>query len=128
MRTDLEKIRAGVSELSLPGFDHARGDPEPAHHIYKRQPIVICEGLYLLHDKDGWEEIHDLFDISIYIDADLDQCMDRVKVRNKCIPGYTEEEIFARVDAVDRRNAQTVRASKDRADWVFHSVLTPPTS
>ena len=52
------------------------------------------------------------------MDCPIDVCLDRVKLRNRCIPGYTEEEIFARVDAIDRKNFLTVISSKHRADVV----------
>ena len=40
-----------------------------------------------------------LFDLRIFLSADLDVCMAALKERNKCIPGYTEEEIEVRCDA-----------------------------
>jgi pantothenate kinase len=121
----LREIRFGEAPtLSIPGFDHARGDPEDGAHTFDRtrHKIVIVEGLYLLHDRDGWEHIKQYFDVSVYVDANLDVCMDRLKARNKCIPGYTPEEIEVRVDAVDRVNAMTVQSSKSYADIVVKSA------
>lgn len=105
---DLERIAHGREPLvSIPGFDHAKGDPTPNQHLFDRNKhdIVICEGLYLLHDQQGWEHIQKFLDWTIYIEADIDVCMERLKERNKCIPGYTPEEIEIRCDAVDRVNA-----------------------
>lgn len=99
--------------VTLPGFDHAQGDPVPNQHTFtrKKHKIVIVEGIYLLHDDDGWEPMKRLFDWTIYIDADVNACIERLKIRNKCIPGYTPEEIEARCDIVDRRNAELSRDS-----------------
>ena len=74
--------------VSIPGFDHAVGDPTPNQHTFHREThrIVLCEGLYLLHDDDGWEDIKSFFDWTIYIDADVNVCIERLKERNKCIP------------------------------------------
>jgi pantothenate kinase len=122
---DLRRIRYGEEDsVSLPGFDHARGDPEENAHAFRRghHKIVICEGLYLLHDDNGWDQISECFDLSIFVDANVDTCMDRVKIRNKCIPGYTPEEIDFRVDQVDRKNALTVDRSKERANLVYRSL------
>ena len=122
---DLQRIKTGEEEfLTVPGFDHAKGDPEPDKHAFDRSKhkVVICEGLYLLHDKDGWEAIANVFDWKIFMNSDIDICMDRVKIRNQCIPGYTREEIFERVDKVDRVNALTVLRSKARADVVVDSL------
>ena len=124
---DLNRIKTGVDEdiIKLPAFDHARADPEPDTHIFDRNKhkVVICEGLYLLHDADRWEGVADFFDFKIYMDTDLETCMERVKIRNQCIPGYTPEEIAARVENVDRINALTVEKSKQHADV----VITLPT-
>jgi pantothenate kinase len=122
---DLKRIRDGNEDLiKLPAFDHARADPEPDTHVFDRhrQQVVLCEGLYLLHNSDGWEEIADMFDLRIFMNSDIDQCMERVKIRNQCIPGYTVEEIIERVDKVDRINALTVLSSKVRADVIVDAI------
>lgn len=124
LKNDLRSIRYGESKVvKVPGFDHGIGDPEPDAHFFDREKhrVVIVEGLYLLHNDAGWEEVACLFDYKIYVDADIDICMERVKIRNACIPGYTPEEISVRCDAVDRVNAMTVAKSKRRADRVVMS-------
>lgn len=125
---DLNRIRNGRGTkdviIKLPAFDHNKADPEPDQHVFDRSQhkVVICEGLYLLHDKDGWSEIANLLDFTIFMNSDLEICVDRVKVRNQCIPGYTAEEIAQRAETVDRKNAETVMMSKARADVVVNSL------
>mmetsp|Transcript_15841 Transcript_15841/g.43725 ORF Transcript_15841/g.43725 Transcript_15841/m.43725 type:complete len:252 (-) Transcript_15841:730-1485(-) len=124
---DLQRIRDGDEAMvTVPAFDHAVGDPEPDKHIFDRKQhrVVICEGLYLLHEDDGWKEIPEMFDLKIYIESDIDKCMDRLKIRNQCIPGYTPEEIAVRVDEVDRKNAETVMRSSERADMKTKGVAS----
>lgn len=126
LQKDLKRIVHGdESNVSIPGFDHARGDPEENKHTFVRDQdkIVVCEGIYLMHQGHGWNEIKSFFDWIIYIDADIDKCIDRLKARNKCIPGYTAEEIDIRCDAVDRVNAQTVEQSRHFAYDVVMSSL-----
>ena len=127
---DLRAIRNGVDEecILVPGFCHSDGDPTPNAHCFNRfeHKVVVCEGLYLLHEGDGFDKVRDLFDMTIFVDACIDRCMDRLKIRNRCIPGYTPEEIAHRVDAVDRINAQTVHRSSNRADLVVASATTAP--
>jgi pantothenate kinase len=116
---DLEKLKNGPDEImALPGFDHAVGDPAYGAHIFERNQhdVVICEGLYLLHNDDGWEKVKDMFDFCIYIESNIDACIERLKVRNSVIPGYTLEELHVRCDAVDRVNAMMVQRSRNRAD------------
>jgi len=125
LKRDLERIRYGPEEwITVPGFDHGRGDPEPDQHAFDRNhhKVVICEGLYLLHDSDGWEDVATMFDMSIFIESDVDACVERLKVRNLCIPGYTPEEIQLRCEQVDRVNANTVMKSKYRASEVVESI------
>lgn len=125
---DLKAIREGVDEecIFIPGFSHAEGDPTPNAHCFNRfeHKVVVCEGLYLLHESDGFDNVRDLFDVTIFVDACIDRCMDRLKIRNRCIPGYTPEEIEFRVDDVDRINAETVHRSSKRAHLVVPSATT----
>lgn len=124
LKIALQKIRDGTDEtVALPGFDHAVGDPKEGQHIFQRAQhrVVIVEGLYLLHEGHGWASVRDWFDLSIFIEADVDLCVERLKVRNKCIPGYTPEEIDIRCDKVDRTNAETVTRTKGRAGLVVRS-------
>lgn len=119
---------AAPEEVRLPGFDHAVGDPTEDAFVFdrRRHRIVIVEGLYLLHEGDGWEGTRNFFDYRIYIDADLQACIAQVKERNKCIPGWTAEAMAARVEIVDHNNANTVHASKGRADVVVPSGAASP--
>lgn len=111
----LERIvNSDEPQVSIPGFDHAKGDPEKDKHTFVRSEhsIVIAEGIYLMHQADGWENIKSFFDYIIYIKIDVDTCVARLKERNKCIPGYTPEEIEIRCEVVDRKNAETVEKSR----------------
>ncbi|CAE8613430.1 unnamed protein product [Polarella glacialis] len=114
---------SGPDEIDLPGFDHAIGDPTEGAHRFQRQRhcVVLVEGLYLLHDSDGWAGTAELFDRRIYLEADLEACIARIKVRNKVIPGYTAEEIDIRCDKVDRQCALLVKLSANLADLTVTS-------
>lgn len=127
LQRDLDRIRNGKEDVvKVPGWDHAKGDPEEDAHVFDRSlhSVVICEGLYLLHDQDGWEDIKSAFDRSIFVNANVDVCVDRLKVRNKAIPGYSPEEIDIRCEVVDKANAMTVMRSKTRADMIVESRAT----
>jgi pantothenate kinase len=117
----LMKIRLGPEDtIYIPGFDHTKGDPEKDIYKYQRSehPVIICEGLYLLH----WQRIRQIFDYTVFIDANVDACISRLKVRNQCIPGYTKEEIEIRCEEVDRANAMVVLKSKEYANIVVQSL------
>jgi pantothenate kinase len=121
---DLCRIKYGHEKIvGLPDWDHAVGDPIRNGIVFDRSQhnIVIVEGLYLLHDGDGWESAQDFFDLTVSIHADIDKCVHRLKVRNRIIPGYTPEEIDIRCERVDRTNAMTVQKSEVRANYLVHS-------
>jgi pantothenate kinase len=118
LKDDLTRIKRGnQEEVFLPGFDHSIGDPEPGLHKFCRSNhhTLIVEGNYLLHDSGEWKGVSELFDATIFIKSDISQCVERLKIRNKCIPGYTAKEIEIRCEAVDRKNAETVTQDASRA-------------
>eukprot|EP00658_Telonema_sp_P-2_P013834 TRINITY_DN15246_c0_g2_i1.p1 TRINITY_DN15246_c0_g2~~TRINITY_DN15246_c0_g2_i1.p1 ORF type:complete len:222 (-),score=50.63 TRINITY_DN15246_c0_g2_i1:360-1025(-) len=126
LHQDLVRIRNGHEpEVLVPGFDHAAGDPSPDEHRFVRgeHSTVIVEGLYMLHRGHGWDGIADLFDLSVFIESDIDVAVERLKIRNRCIPGYTPEEMDIRCDAVDRVNAIIVNQSKESADMVVDGFV-----
>ena len=102
----------------------ATQNPMPMFLIDSKHEVVICEGLYLLHDGDGWGAVKGLLDYSIFLDSDLEVCVQRVKIRNQCIPGYTVEEILERAEKVDRVNAKIVLQSKPYADLIVQSLAS----
>jgi len=120
LKASLRQIRCASvpTKVMLPDFDHAVGDPAPNVITFDRQRhrIVLVEGLYLLHAGEGWAGTSDLFDYKIYIDTAEDVCIDRVKERNKVIPGYTPEEIDVRCEKVDRANAHVVQKTAGKAN------------
>jgi pantothenate kinase len=127
LQRDLQSIRdSSSSTVLLPGFDHAVGDPRPDAYTFVRgtHKGVIMEGRYLLHEQSGWAGSSALFDFTVFLDSDVDAAVERLKIRNKCIPGYTPEEIGIRCDAVDRVNAELVCLDKVRADHVVSAVVT----
>lgn len=134
LRKALEQIKCKSGEsniiIKLPGFDHAKGDPEPDTYTFDRNQhrLVILEGLYLLYDQGGWEKIAPYLDLTVFIDADIDGCMDRLKIRNQCIPGYTKEEIELRCDVVDRANAILVDQTRHRAHLLVQGIASTTTT
>jgi len=108
LKHDLGRMVSG-SEIvvDFPGWDHSVGDPVQNAHRFERgkHRVVIIEGLYLLLPSWG---LKGMFDKTVFVRSNVDKCMEMLKVRNACIPGYTKEEIELRVDEVDRDNARVV--------------------
>lgn len=132
LKVYVQRVRGGDEDapelVQWPGFDHAVGDPVEGELTFDRRQhrIVLVEGLYLLHDQDGWDGVAELFDHTIFLAANVERCVAQVKERNKCIPGYTPEEIEVRTELVDRKNAEVVQRSARHADRQVNSTYAPP--
>jgi len=126
LRKDLLTLKAGSKMVQFPGFDHAVGDPVAAQHVFEKSEhrVVIVEGLYLLHKDSGWAGTAELFDLTIFIESDVNECISRLKVRNQCIPGYSSAEINSRCEDVDRANAVLVKGDQHVADLVVPGLAT----
>jgi pantothenate kinase len=77
--------------------------------------LVITEGNYLLHDRDGWEEVRPLLDEAWFVHAPEDLRIERLVARHQK-HGRSPEQ--ARVWALgsDQDNAALVELTRGRAD------------
>eukprot|EP00743_Colponemidia_sp_Colp-15_P003368 GILK01003641.1.p1 GENE.GILK01003641.1~~GILK01003641.1.p1 ORF type:complete len:234 (+),score=36.85 GILK01003641.1:34-702(+) len=118
----VEQIKS-TGTASVPGFDHAVGDPEEdAIHITANNKIVIIEGLYLLLQDDYWGRIGRLFDEKWFIDCELNEALGRLTKRHMQAWGISKQDAEARIDYNDRKNAEIVDASKVYADFLVPSL------
>ena len=111
---------AGRADVPWPGFEHAVGDPvEAAYGVPAATRLVLVEGLYLLHQADGWGTICHSFDTRWYLDTPLDLSLDRLAARHMRVWGMTRAEAEHRIATNDRPNALVVRQSRASADWLL---------
>ena len=69
----LTKVKSGAAEAQAPIYSHLHYDIVPGAHVTVRRPdVVIVEGLNVLQPPPGANDvtISELFDFSIYVDAD----------------------------------------------------------
>lgn len=118
-RADLVRLREKGSGL-FPSFDHAAKDPAPRTiAVPPGTTLVIVEGLYLL--LRSWR-VADLFDLTVFLDCDLDTAMDRVAARHlACGLAESPEQARHRAETNDRRNALAILEDgcRDRAQVVI---------
>ncbi len=111
---------AGETSVEWPDFQHDVGDPvEAAHRVSPATRLILVEGLYLLHEADGWDEVGRCFDERWYLDTPFDVAMERLTKRHMAAWGLTREAAKARIATNDGLNAKIVAASRDRADWLL---------
>ena len=69
----LTEVKSGAAEVRAPFYSHMRYDIVPDAHVVVRSPdVVIVEGLNVLQPPPAPNDVavSDLFDFSIYVDAD----------------------------------------------------------
>jgi pantothenate kinase len=100
-----------------PGFEHGVGDPvADAVVVDPATRVVLIEGLYLLHQADGWN-LDGLLDECWYLDVDTDTALERLVARHMASWSLSREQAWAKVAINDRLNALTVQSGQHRADW-----------
>jgi pantothenate kinase len=100
-----------------PGFEHGVGDPvEDAIQVGPEIRVVLVEGLYLLHQADGWN-LDGLLDECWYLDVGLETATERLLARHMASWSLSREQAMAKIAANDRLNAELVEAGQARADW-----------
>ena len=71
----LTEVKSGAPEVRAPFYSHMRYDIVPDAHVTVRRPdVVIVEGLNVLQPPPSPNDVavSELFDFSIYVDADTD--------------------------------------------------------
>ncbi len=117
-RLQLLRSAAGRTDVSWPGFEHALGDPvEGTYTVPASTHLVLVEGLYLLHQADGWAAISQLFDERWYLDTPLEIALERLALRHMQAWGITREQAEHRIATSDGHNAKLVSESARFADW-----------
>lgn len=108
----------GRESVTWPSFEHGVGDPvEDAQIISPTGRLIIVEGLYLLHNADGWERVSRLFDERWYLDTPVELSLERLAQRHMQAWGMSRAQAEARIDGNDRLNAELVRSSVRSANW-----------
>ena len=75
LRDFLTQVKSGAPEVRAPIYSHLRYDIVPDEHVTVRRPdVVIVEGLNVLQPPPGPDQVSigELFDFSVYVDADPD--------------------------------------------------------
>ncbi len=111
--------------VNWPAFEHGVGDPvEDAISISPSVKLVIVEGLYLLHEGDGWnvaQQFHERW----YLDVHMKLAMQRLVDRHMRTNGNAREEAERRIAVNDRLNADIVQSTRARAQWLVSSPERP---
>lgn len=117
----LRRIKSEQSEdIYFPVFDRVIEESIAAQGVISQKTnVVIVEGNYLLHDKDGWNDIAQLLDEIWFIDIDDEVRMQRLIDRHIAF-GKSPESAEKWARGSDEVNAQIIAAGRDRAHAVIN--------
>jgi pantothenate kinase len=102
----------------LPGFERELEQPiAAAVTVEAGARVVLTEGLYLLQDSEPWVEVKALLDETWYLEGDDAVRRERLIARHVAF-GKATDAARRWVDEVDERNAELVRATRERADLI----------
>jgi pantothenate kinase len=115
----LEALRRSSPEeppVRAPLFDRTIEEPvADALEVTPDIRIVLVEGNYLLHDRDGWERVRPLLDLTAYVDEDDELRIERLIARHVAF-GKSPDAARAWVLDSDEANARLIAATAHRAD------------
>ncbi len=118
----LERLRdlhnSGVTLLA-PGFDRRVEEPVPDQIALTPELwCVIVEGNYLLLREHGWHRVAPLLDLTVGIVLDDETRRERLIARHVAY-GKTPDAARAWALGPDERNASTIAATLERADYLL---------
>ena len=120
--TLIERIKSdGADPIYYPVFDRSIEESIAAQSVvYPSTRVVIVEGNYLMHDKDGWQEISPLLDQSWYAFLDEDLRISRLISRHIAF-GKDPESAKAWAKGSDQVNAELIELGVGRCDFLIRS-------
>jgi pantothenate kinase len=110
-----------VEPIYYPVFDRSIEESIAAQGVvYPSTRVVIVEGNYLMHDRDGWQEISPLLDQSWYAFLDEDLRISRLISRHIAF-GKDPESAKAWAKGSDQVNAELIELGVGRCDFLIRS-------
>ena len=118
----VKRIRSEQTQnIYYPIFDRSIEESIAAQGVvYPSTRVVIVEGNYLMHDKDGWQEISPLLDQSWYAFLDEDLRISRLISRHIAF-GKDPESAKAWAKGSDQVNAELIEIGVGRCDFLIRS-------
>jgi pantothenate kinase len=107
--------------IYYPVFDRSIEESIAAQGVvYPSTRVVIVEGNYLMHDRDGWQEISPLLDQRWYAFLDEDLRISRLISRHIAF-GKDPESAKAWAKGSDQINAELIETGVGRCDFIVRS-------
>ncbi len=120
--TLIQRIKMDSADpIYYPIFDRSIEESIAAQGVvYPSTRVVIVEGNYLMHDKDGWQEIAPLLDQSWYAFLEEDIRISRLISRHIAF-GKDPDSAKAWAKGSDQVNAELIETGVGRCDFLVRS-------
>ena len=120
--TLIQRIKSDSADpIYYPIFDRSIEESIAAQGVvYPSTRVVIVEGNYLMHDRDGWQEILPLLDQRWYAFLDEDIRISRLISRHIAF-GKDPESAKAWAKGSDQVNAELIELGVGRCDFLIRS-------
>ena len=120
--TLIKRIKSdSADQIYYPVFDRSIEESIAAQGVvYPSTRVVIVEGNYLMHDKDGWQNIAPLLDQSWYAFLDEDIRISRLISRHIAF-GKDPESAKAWAKGSDQVNAELIELGVARCDFLIRT-------
>jgi pantothenate kinase len=120
--TLIQRIKSDSADpIYYPIFDRSIEESIAALGVvYPSTRVVIVEGNYLMHDRDGWQEISPLLDQRWYAFLDEDLRISRLISRHIAF-GKDPESAKAWAKGSDQVNAELIEIGVGRCDFLIRS-------
>lgn len=120
--TLIARIKSDTTDpIYYPVFDRSIEESIAAQGVvYPTTRVVIVEGNYLMHDKDGWEEVSPLLDQKWYAYLDEDIRISRLISRHIAF-GKDPESAKAWAKGSDQVNAELIETGVARCDFLIRT-------
>ena len=111
----------GTDLIYYPVFDRSIEESIAGQGVvYPSTRVVIVEGNYLMHDRDGWQEVAPLLDQSWYAFLDEDLRISRLISRHIAF-GKDPESAKAWAKGSDQVNAELIETGVARCDFLIRT-------
>ncbi|MFE1249299.1 nucleoside/nucleotide kinase family protein [Streptomyces sp. NPDC058735] len=123
----LGRLRDGPhgDTVYAPGFERVLEQPlAGAIPVPATARLIVTEGNYLLLDSGAWPRVRPLLDEVWFCELPEEERLRRLITRHEEF-GKTHDEAVAWVERSDRRNAELIAPTRDRADVVVPQSALP---
>ena len=124
LATTLRELRDAQPVVVAPAFDRTIEEPVAGAitiHTGVTSTVVV-EGNYLLLERDGWEQLAPILDLSFFVELNHDLRVERLVARHEHF-GKTASAARAWALGTDEANAVAVEATASRADHRIRLAL-----